>query len=78
MGSENSSKQTITVLWMMRHAYKAVKTGNWEGFKKEFQGKGKFSEWMYDRLKETFEKVALENIGWLSVAQDILRKALTS
>ena len=61
--------------YMMRRAYKVVNTGNWESFKEEFQGKGKFSEWVYDRLKEACDKVALENVGWLSVAQEILRKS---
>ena len=56
----------------MRRACRAEKTGDWEGFKDEFQGKGKFSEWMCDRLKEACEKVALANVGGLSVAQEIL------
>ena len=60
--------------YMMRRAYYAVKSGNWEGFKEEFQEKGKFSEWTCARLKEAYDKVALEDVGRLSIAQDILRK----
>ena len=60
---------------MMRRAYNAGKSGNWESFKEEFREKGKLSEWTFERLQEAYDKVALEDIDRLSVAQDILRKS---
>ena len=50
-------------------------SGNWESFKEEFQKKkGKLSEWTLERLQEAYDKVASEDIGRLSIAQEILRK----
>ena len=60
---------------MMRRAYNAGKSGNWESFKEEFREKGKLGEWTFERLQEAYDKVALEDIDRLSVAQDILRKS---
>ena len=45
---------------MMRRAYNAGKSGNWESFKEEFQEKGKRSEWTCERLQEAYDKVVLE------------------
>ena len=59
--------------YMMRRAYHAVKPGNWEGFKEEFRKKSKFGEWAYAGLKGDHDKVASEDVGRLSIAQDILR-----
>ena len=59
---------------MMRRACYAGKSGNWEGFKEEFRKKAKFSEWACARLKEAYEKVASEDVGRLSIAQDTLRE----
>ena len=51
-----------------------VKSGNWEGFKEEFQKQGNVSEWTYARLKEA-HNVASEDVGRLSIAQDVMRKS---
>ena len=59
---------------MMRRAYCAGRSGNWEGFKEEIRNKGEFSEWAHAGLQEAYDKVASEGVGRLSVAQDILRK----
>ena len=65
--------------YMMRRAScYAGKSGNCEGFKEEIWQKGKFSEWAYAGLKEAYDKVASEDVGRLSIAQDILRKSTDS
>ena len=60
---------------MMRRAYFAVRSGNWKGFKEEFWKKGEFSEWAYAGLQEACDKVASEEVGRLSTAQNIVRKS---
>ena len=60
---------------MMRRAYFAVRSGNWKGFKEELWKKGEFSEWAYAGLEEACDMVASEDVGRLSIAQDIVRKS---
>ena len=61
---------------MMRRAFNAKKLCSWESFKEECRKEGKLCEWTLERLQETCDKVvALEVIGRLSIAQDILRKS---
>ena len=42
-----------------------------ESFKEEFRKEGKLCEWTFERLQEAFDKVAMEDICRLSIAQDI-------
>ena len=54
----------------MRRALNAKKLGNWKSFKEECRKEGKLCEWTLER-----PQVAMEDIGRLSIAQDILRKS---
>ena len=49
--------------YIMRRAYCAEKSGNREGFKEEFQKKGKFSEWAFAGPQGAYDKVASEDVG---------------
>ena len=60
---------------MMRRAYFAGKAGSWEGFKEAFRDIGEISEWAFAGVEEAYDKVASEDVGRLSIAQDILRKS---
>ena len=60
---------------LMRRAYYAGKSGDWEGCKDAHRNKGQISEWAFNKVKESNCKVASEDIGRLSIAQDILRKS---
>ena len=62
----------------MRGAHSARKLGNWESLKEERRKEGKPWEWKFERLRETCEKVAMDHVGRLSIAQEILRKTRTS
>ena len=57
----------------MRRAYSAMKLGNWGSFKEECRKEGN-CEWTHERIQEAYDKVAMEDIGRLSIAQEILRK----
>ena len=46
---------------------------NWECFKEECRKEGKLCEWTFERLREAYERVAMDDIGRLSVAQEISR-----
>ena len=63
---------------IMRRACNAKKSGNWERFKEEFRNEGKLCEWTFERLHEAYDKVAMEDIGHLSIAQEILRQSTDS
>ena len=43
--------------------------------KRNYGKKGEFSEWAYAGLQEACDKVASEDVGRLSIAQDIVRKS---
>ena len=58
--------------YLMRRAYHAGKSGDWEGYKVAHLDKGEISDWACSKVKESYDKVAMEDIGRLSVAQDIL------
>ena len=60
---------------MMRRAYDAKKLCYCESFKEECRKEGKLCEWTFDRLQEAYDKVVLEDIRHLIIAQDILRKS---
>ena len=49
--------------YMMRRAYYAERSGNWEGFKEKFQKTGEISEWAFAGVKEAHDKVASEDVG---------------
>ena len=57
----------------MRCAHSAMKLGNWGSFKEECRKEGKLCEWTSERLQEANEKVTMDDIGRLSIAQEILR-----
>ena len=59
----------------MRHAYYAGKSGDWKGYKKAHWDKNGIGEWAFIEVKESYDKVAWEDIGRLGIAQDILRKS---
>ena len=59
----------------MRRAYTAKKLGNWESFKEECGKEGQLCEWTIERLQEACDKVAMDDIGRLSTAQEISRKS---
>ena len=59
----------------MRRASNAKKSGNLESFKQEFRREGQHCEWTFERLQEAHDKVAMEDIGRSSIAQEISRKS---
>ena len=59
----------------MRRAYCAEKSGDWEGYKVTHRDKREKSEWAFSKVKESYDKVAMEDAGGLSIAQDILRES---
>ena len=59
----------------MRRAYSAMKLGSWESFKEECRKEGTLCEWTFERLQGAYEKVAMDDIGRLGTAQEILRKS---
>ena len=63
---------------MMRRGYLAMKNGSWEDFKERYRKEGKSSEWTLERVRESHEKVAKDEIGRLGISQEILRKTLSS
>ena len=64
---------------IMRCAFNAKKSGNCESFKRGiFRKKGKLCEWIFGRLQEAYDKVAMNDIGLLSIVQDIKESAPTS
>ena len=59
----------------MRRAYNARKLSGGESFKEECRKEGKLSEWTFERIREAYEKVAMDDIGRLGIAQEIPRKS---
>ena len=51
-----------------------MRHGNWESFKEEDRSEEKFCEWTCDRIREASDKVAMDDIGRVGIAQEILRK----
>ena len=54
----------------------AVPTSQWSMaigriFKEEYRKDGKFCEWTFERIREAYEKVAMDDIGRLGTAQEI-------
>ena len=62
----------------LRGACSAMKHGSWESSKEDCWKEGKFCEWTFERLREVHEKVAMDDIGRLSIAQGIPSKTLPS
>ena len=60
--------------YLMRRAYYAGNSGEWEGYEVAQRDKCDISEWAFSNVKESYDTVATEDIGRLSIAQDILRK----
>ena len=50
------------------------KSGNWEGYKEAHQKQGELCERAFMKVKESYDKVVSEDIGRLSVAQNIFRE----
>ena len=55
--------------------YIAMKHGIWEIFAEEHRKEGKLCEWTLERIREAYEKVAMDDIGRSGIAQEILRKS---
>ena len=53
----------------------AARAGSWEGFTEELRDTDGISERAFSGVKEAHDKVASEDIGFPSIAQDILRKS---
>ena len=53
----------------MRRAHTAMKHGNWESYKEKCRKEGKLCEWTLERIREAFEKVAIDDVGRLGIAQ---------
>ena len=47
--------------YSMRRAYYAGKSGDWEGCKEAHRYKGEISEWAFNKVKESYDKVASEH-----------------
>ena len=60
--------------YLVRRAHYAGKSGDWEGCQKAHRDKGESSEWACIKVEESYDEVAWEDVGRLSIAQDILRK----
>ena len=61
--------------YLMRRACYRGESCDWEGPKVAHWDKGEISEWAFSKVKESYDKVATEDIGRLSIGQDILRKS---
>ena len=46
-----------------------------ESFKEEYRKQGKLCEWTFERIREAYERMAMDDIGRLGIAQEILRKS---
>ena len=57
---------------MMRRGYLAMKNCSWEDFEERYRKEGKLCEWTFERIREAYEKVAQEDVGRLSIAEEIL------
>ena len=57
---------------MIKHGFCALKSGEWEEYKNTFRTEVKGLEWTFDRMKETFEKVAKDEVRKLSTVQEIM------
>ena len=52
-----------------------MKHDNWESFKEDCRKEAKLWEWTFERIREVYEKVAVDDIGRVSIAQEIQRKS---
>ena len=55
-------------------AYNAVKSGKGNISNRNFEKKGKVCEWTFERLQEACNKVAMGDIGRVSISQEICPK----
>ena len=60
---------------LMRRAYYAGRSGDWESYQEEFRKDGKLSVWASIEEGECHDEVEAEDDGRSSVAQDVLRKS---
>ena len=60
---------------LMRRAYCARWSGDWENYLEEFLGNGKIGVWASVKVRDCISEVEQEDEGWLSIAQAILRKS---
>ena len=59
---------------LMRRAYYAGKSGDWESYLEEFRKDDKHSVWACFKVREWYNEAEAEDEGWLSIAQ-ILTKS---
>ena len=57
---------------MMKKGFTAVKNGTWEEYQETFKEKLKASEWAFDRIKEAFDLEAKDEVGKISILQEIV------
>ena len=75
LGASRKNADTDCNAQTMRRAYNAKKLGEWESFKENCRKEGKLCQWTFQRLQEANERVAVEDTGRLSVAQEIRGKS---
>ena len=61
---------TLAARKMMKKAFTALKSGDWEEYKGIFRVEVKATEWACDRIKEAFEQVAQDEAEQLSIVQE--------
>ena len=60
---------------MMKQAFLALKGGDWDEYKSIFRIEVQATGWVFDRMKEAFEKVAKDEAGKLSTVQEIMTRS---
>ena len=68
-------KDTDCTPKMMKHAFIALKGGNWEEYKNTCRTEVKATEWAFDRTKGASEMVAKDEARKLSTVQEIMMRS---
>ena len=50
-----------------------MKHDNWESFKEDCRKEAKLWEWTFERIREVYEKVAVDDIGRVSIVQAVFK-----
>ena len=70
-----SSADTDCTSKMMRCGYFALKDGDWEEHKTIFKVEVSATEWAFERIRETFGKVAKDEAGSLNIVQGTMLRS---
>ena len=62
----------------MRRAYSEMTLGGWESLQEECRKEGKLCEWIFDRLHQAYEKVAVDDRPPEHCGGNLKKKARTS